>query len=292
MVVFRNNQLANSRIIGRNSRIPCEHTRDEYVTTHDGQTTMDLWLVQGENDDPMECNVLGHFEFYGIPPRAAGESRLAVTYRYNANGIVEVEAMDLRTGQTLPHRLVMNEITLEDLARNRVPMQIALLMDCSGSMYGQSMEDAQRAARSFVERSLQANRQIAIIAFPGGVLAPPTADLDRLRAAIEDLTPIGSTPMADGLRNARELLRPRAGVQRVYVVMTDGHPDDPDEVTAEIHRIRTMGGRVVCIGVGPQVQQGFLRSLVTRPQDMHFCNESVELEGTFINLATELTAAQ
>ena len=45
-----------------------------------------------------------------------------------------------------------------------------------------------------------------------------------------------------------------------------------------------------CIGVGAQVQQDFLRSLASRPKDFHFCNESVELEGTFINLATELTA--
>ncbi|MCB9758748.1 MAG: Hsp70 family protein [Alphaproteobacteria bacterium] len=292
MVVFREGNLHNSRIISRNSRIPCEHTRDDYATTHDGQTTMDLWLVQGENEDPLECNVLGHFEFYGIPPRPAGESRLAVTYRYNSNGIVEVEAMDLRSGQTLAHRLSPGNVTLEDLAKNRVPTQVALVIDCSGSMYGQSMEDAQTAARSFVERSLQPGRQVAIIAFPGGVLTPPTADLERINEAIDALTPIGSTPMGQGIRDARDLLRPRAGVQRVFVVMTDGHPDDPDEVTSEIHRIRTSGGRVVAIGVGAQVQQDFLRSLASRPADYHFCNESVELEGTFINLATELTANQ
>ena len=290
MVVFRDQKLHNSRIISKNTRIPCEQTRDNYVTTHDGQTTMDLWLVQGENQDPLECNVLGHFEFYGIPPRPAGDSRLAVTYRYNANGIVEVEAMDLRSGQTLAHRLAAGHITLEDLARNRIPMQMALVMDCSGSMYGQSIEDAKVAARSFVERSLQPGRQLAIVAFPGGVLAPPTSDLRRLTGAIENLTPIGSTPMADGLRQGRDLLRPRAGVQRVFVVMTDGHPDDPDAVTAEIHRIRSTGGRVVTIGVGPQVQQEFLQGLASSPNDYHFCSESVELEGTFINLATELSA--
>jgi len=291
MVVFRDGKLHNSRIISRNTRIPCEQTRDNYVTTHDGQTTMDLWLVQGENEDPLECNVLGHFEFYGIPPRPAGESRLAVTYRYNANGIVEVEAMDLRSGQTLAHRLAAGHITLEDLARNRIPMQMALIMDCSGSMYGQSIDDAKKAARSFVERSLQPGRQLAIVAFPGGVLAPPTSDIRRLTGAIDQLTPIGSTPMADGLRHGRDLLRPRAGVQRVFVVMTDGHPDDPDAVSAEIHRIRSTGGRVVAIGVGPQVQQEFLKGLASSPNDYHFCSESVELEGTFINLATELGAS-
>ena len=291
MVVFRNGKLHNSRIIGRNTRIPCEQTRDNYVTTHDGQTTMDLWLVQGENEDPLECNVLGHFEFYGIPPRPQGESQLAVTYRYNANGIVEVEAMDLRSGQTLAHRLAAGHITLDDLARNRIPMQMALVMDCSGSMYGQSIDDAKTAAASFVERSLQPSRQIALVAFPGGVMASPTGDLARLSEAIHNLTPIGSTPMAQGLRDARDLLRPRAGVQRVFVVLTDGHPDDPDAVTAEIHRIRSTGGRVVTVGVGPQVQQEFLRGLASSPNDYHFCSESVELEGTFINLATELSGA-
>ena len=289
MVVFKDGQLTNSKIIERNSRIPCEHTRDDYVTTHDAQTTMDLWLVQGENDDPLECNVLGHFEFYGIPSRASGQSSLSVTYRYNANGIVEVEAMDLRSGQTLAHRLAAGNTTLEDLAKNRAPIHMALIMDCSGSMYGQSIDDAKGAALAFVERSLRPGRQIAVVAFPGGVLSPPVNDLDRLKTAIARLTPIGSTPLASGLRQARELLRPRAGVQRVFVVMTDGHPDEPDETVAEAHRVRSSGGRIVTIGVGPQVEQGFLRGLASRPQDYYFCSESVELEGTFINLATELS---
>ena len=61
MVVFRSGSLFNSRIIRRNSRIPCERTRDDYVTTHDGQSSMDLWLVQGEEEDPLQCAVLGHF---------------------------------------------------------------------------------------------------------------------------------------------------------------------------------------------------------------------------------------
>ncbi len=288
MVVYREGRLYNSRIIRRNARIPCDQTRDDYATTHDGQTTMDLWLVQGENDNPLECNVLGHFEFYGIPARPAGESHLAVTYRYNANGIVEVEAMDLKSGQVLAHRLAAGNTTLEDLARNRAPIQMALIIDCSGSMYGRNIQDARAAAKAFIERSLKPGRQVAVVGFPGGVFSPLQADVTRLKDAIDQLTPIGSTPMARGIRDARELLRPRAGVQRVFVILTDGHPDDPDQTIAEIHRIRSLGGRVITIGVGPQVQQAFLRGLASQPSDFHFCSESVELEGTFINLATQL----
>jgi molecular chaperone DnaK len=291
MVVYRGGSLHNSKIISRNSRIPCEHTRDDYVTTHDGQTTMDLWLVQGENQDPLNCNVLGHFEFYGIPPRPLGASTLSVTYRYNANGIVEVEAMDLKSGQTLAHRLAAGNITLEDLAKNRAPIHMALVVDCSGSMYGRSLDDAKAAAWTFCERSLKPGRQVAVVAFPGGVMTQPTNDLEALRSGIELLSPIGSTPMAKGLRDARELLRPRAGVQRVFVVLTDGHPDDPEQTIAEVHRIRSSGARIITVGVGSQVRPEFLRGLASRPTDFHFCNESVELEGTFINLATELGGA-
>ncbi len=288
MVVFRDGRLYNSRIIERNSRIPCERTRDDYVTTHDGQTTMDLWLVQGENDDPLDCNVLGHFEFYGIPMRDAAKSRLAVTFRYNANGIVEVEAMDLDSGQTLAHRLAAGAVTLEDLARNRAPMNVVLLIDCSGSMYGANIEAARQAALSFSERTLGPNRQISVVAFPGGVVCPLTADLKKLRESVTALTPIGSTPLAAGLAAARELMKSRAGVQRVFVVLTDGHPDDPEAAITEAHRIRTNGGRIVTIGVGQQVHPEFLRGLASRQEDYHFCSESVDLQGTFINLATEL----
>jgi molecular chaperone DnaK len=288
MVVFREQKLFNSTIIRRNSRIPCERTRDDYVTTHDGQTSMDLWLVQGEEEDPLECQVLGHFEFYGIPARASSESRLAVTFRYNANGIVEVEAMDLGSGQTLAHRLAASEVTLDDIARNRVPMQLALIVDCSGSMYGTNINEARKAARAFVARTARDSREFAVIAFPGGVKTALTNQQDRVEAAIQALTPIGSTPMHTGLAQARDTLKGKAGVQRVYVILTDGHPDDPEATAAEAHRIKRMGGRVITIGVGRQVKRDFLSALCTNPSDYHHCNESVELEGTFINLATQL----
>jgi molecular chaperone DnaK len=292
MVVYRDRSLRNSKIIRRNTRIPAEQTRDDYTTTHENQTTMDLWLVQGEGEDPLECTVLGHFEFYGIPPRGAGDSQLAVTYRYNANGIVEVEAMDLLTGQILPHRMASGQVSLEDLAHNRAPMQVALIMDCSGSMYGKNLTDAQSAAKAFARRTLEVpNRQVAVIAFPGGVRTSTTDSFDQVERAIDGLTPIGSTPLSDGLHDARDLLRPRAGVQRVFVVLTDGHPDDPEGTVAEVHRLKASGARLITIGVGDQVQQEFLRGLASQPDDYHFCSESIELKGTFINLATELAGS-
>mgnify|MGYP003886077741 CR=1 FL=1 len=85
--------------------------------------------------------------------------------------------------------------TLEDLAHNRAPMQVALVMDCSGSMYGSNIRQARKAASSFVERTLAPHHRITVIAFPGGVKTPPTNDAAQIEAAIKRLRPIGSTPM-------------------------------------------------------------------------------------------------
>ena len=196
--------------------------------------------------------------------------------------------MDLGSGQTLAHRHATGQVTLDDIAKNRVPMQIALVMDCSGSMYGTNILEARKAAKAFVQRTLQRNREIAVIAFPGGVLTSLTDQRGRIEAAVDRLTPIGSTPMHTGLAQAREALKGRAGIQRVYVILTDGHPDDPTSTAAEAHRIKRLGGRVITIGVGRQVKRDFLASLSSNPSDYHHCDESIELEGTFINLATQL----
>jgi uncharacterized protein YegL len=74
----------------------------------------------------------------------------------------------------------------------------------------------------------------------------------------------------------------------VFVVVTDGHPDDPDATAAEAHRIKRTGGRIITIGVGRKVRRDFLTSLCSNASDYHHCEDSIELEGTFINLATEL----
>ena len=51
-------------------------------------------------------------------------------------------------------------------------------------------------------------------------------------------------------------------VQKVYVVLTDGHPDDPEGTIEECHRIRRTGGRIITVGVGRQVQQDYLRAVL------------------------------
>jgi Mg-chelatase subunit ChlD len=95
--------------------------------------------------------------------------------------------------------------------------------------------------------------------------------------------------MALGFAQARAALKASTGAQKVYVLLTDGHPDDPEGTVEECHRIRRTGGRIITIGIGRQVHQNYLQSICSTSADYHHCDQSVELEGTFINLATELS---
>lgn len=289
MVAYQNGRLHNTPIIRRNSRIPCEHSRDTFITTHDGQTVIDLWLIQGENPDPLECHVLGHFEFYGIPPRPAGDSRLSVTYRYNANGIVEVEAMDLNTGQTLAHRVATSTVSLEDVARNRIPIHIAMLIDSSGSMYGPYLKQAHDAAARFADATLTPNRSMTVYSFPGGQLTRSTGNVDDLHQAFTQIIPIGGSPLHRGLQLARRGLKNAAGMQRVFVILTDGYTDDPEATMSECVRIRRSGGRIITVGVGKRINRDFLKRMCIRPSDYYEHTSEIVLDGTFINLATDVS---
>ena len=67
--------LINSTIIAKNTNIPCEISRDNYVTTSPDQTEFDVIVLQGDMQDPRDCPVRDAYEIYDIPPRPAGETR-------------------------------------------------------------------------------------------------------------------------------------------------------------------------------------------------------------------------
>lgn len=287
LAAIRDGKLANARIIDRNTRVPAERTREDIVTSFDDQTCVDLWLVQGEDDDPLKCTVLGHFEFYGIAPRPAGKSRLSITYRYNANAIVEVEAMDLESGQTLPYRVATSKVTLQDIAAGRSPRQVILVVDASGSMYGRPMEDARKAARRLADSLLgQAHQKLAVVACPGGVRQMPTTDMGRVAKAIDSLVAIGATPLADTLERAQSAIEPEAGVARVFVLISDGRFEGLDAVQAQVDRLRAAGAHLVTVAAGPHPDHAVLAQLAGAPERTHGPDDPIDLGSGYANLAT------
>jgi molecular chaperone DnaK (HSP70) len=85
-----------SVLIPRNTTIPTS-ARELFTTSVDGQTAVDLHVVQGERELAKDCRSLARFELRGIDPMPAGLPKIEMTFLIDANGILQATARELRT---------------------------------------------------------------------------------------------------------------------------------------------------------------------------------------------------
>jgi molecular chaperone DnaK len=88
---------AVAKIIPRNSTIPAS-AQELYTTGVDNQTGIDIHVLQGERELAKDCRSLARFTLR-VPPAPAGLLRIEVKFLIDANGILQVGAKDLRTGE-------------------------------------------------------------------------------------------------------------------------------------------------------------------------------------------------
>ncbi|MBE6561478.1 MAG: molecular chaperone DnaK [Ruminococcaceae bacterium] len=87
-----------NRIIDRNTTIPVKKSQ-VYSTAADGQTSVEIHVLQGERDMAAGNTTLGRFILDGIAPAPRGVPQIEVTFDIDANGIVNVTAQDKGTGK-------------------------------------------------------------------------------------------------------------------------------------------------------------------------------------------------
>jgi molecular chaperone DnaK len=87
-----------SSLIRRNTTIPTS-AKEMFTTYVDGQTSVDIHIIQGERELVKDNRSLARFQLK-MPPLPAGVPRIEVTFLIDANGILNVSARDVRTGAT------------------------------------------------------------------------------------------------------------------------------------------------------------------------------------------------
>ena len=87
-----------TKMIDRNTTIPTSKT-EIYSTAADGQTSVEINVLQGEREFARDNKSLGKFQLTGIPAAPRGVPQIEVTFDIDANGIVKVSAKDKGTGR-------------------------------------------------------------------------------------------------------------------------------------------------------------------------------------------------
>ena len=144
------------KLILRNTTIPASATQ-EFTTFADGQTGMDIHVLQGERELVQDNRSLAKFTLAGVPPLPAGLARVAVTFQVDADGILSVTAREQLTGvsQTITvkpsHGLTDEEIErrlLASIEHAEEDVQARLLID--------NRVEAQRILKA-TEKQLESN---------------------------------------------------------------------------------------------------------------------------------------
>jgi Ca-activated chloride channel family protein len=187
----------------------------------------------------------------------------------------------LNTGWNETYARVVLEGEKVDGPTDRVPVSLTIVIDRSGSMYGDKIENARASALAALEQLKDGDR-VSVIAFSSGArtltsrLVIGEGNIDAARRAIEGLSATGGTDMVAGLNEAIVEASRIAGegrTQRV-LLLSDGQPDTENGLDELVTRLSRTGVTTTTLGLGRDYNEDLMARLADKGLGNYYFIES------------------
>ncbi len=232
-----------TKIIERNTTVPTSKTQT-FSTATDGQTSVEIHVLQGERALAKDNKSLGKFQLTGIPPAPRGVPQIEVSFEIDANGILQVSARDKGTGREQSIR-ISNTGGLSEAEVERMRQEAELYAEEDG-VRRQLVEYRNQADILFAnyETTLRDNGEL----IPESYKAQAAEKVAELRAAIADrsITTEAMRSRLDSLQQAlfalgsavyQQTIQPdeydENGLGDATAVWANGHGEPPTDTLEE-----------------------------------------------------------
>lgn len=290
----------NSVIIPKNSAIPVSMNRSYNFKTRAKNNELEVYVLQGAYRRPLDNIILDKYTISGIERTNSNTSVIEVSYQYNANGVVDVSAVQKETGKRLsvriekiPEDMSWTDGSPKDQLSSSAPSEVEVLLaiDLSGSMSGSPVEKAKEAMEQFVRELGSANAKIGLLSFADKVrlVVKPTKNEKQVIQAIRSIH-VGEVgggnsaePFTDALSTLKRRLFTKEDIARYLVVLTDGAWNNPTQAITKAKQCHAEGIEVIALGFGSAVK-AFLESIASIDEFASLTDLS-ELSGSFSKIA-------
>ena len=279
----------NSIIIKKNSPLNKEFG-NEY---HFAGDTMDVFVLQGESQEPCDCTLLYKFCVSGFTK--GKKTDFTLFFEYNQNGVVAVRA-EAKDGTSLRvEKSVVNETIdeiinrllreREELKRKASRAEIMFMVDTSGSMSGEPIQLARKAIRDFVRQLDLTRFTVSIVNFAESSRfecsnASDSRQIEMATSALESGS-CGCSTSATPLSSFGNRFADR-NINRIIVVLTDGAWSDQSQEESAANRLKNDGITVYATGFG-DADERFLNGIASAG-----CGQKIDLSKlseTFVGIA-------
>ena len=299
----------NSIIIPRNTNIPsCEVRPYQIQTSSSKDNEIEVYVTQGESSVPSDCAILGKYVISGLTHESGNNAVCDIEYQYDKSGTVEVAAKQRSTGKKLAVRKEEpGDMSWTDLRPGRASglehITVLLVLDTSGSMFGDPINEAVKAAHRFVNEVDLTHCSVGLwtVADKVVTLSKPTQDGTAIRKALDTLncTDFGPwDPPACNFSNAggSNLAQPFTAAEKFFsnvagkkmmVVLADGVWSKQGHAVKEAKKCHEGGIEVAALGFG-EADLKFLQAIASCEENAIFTNMN-QLGESFSKIAQVIT---